>query len=225
MNELLEGHRARLKTRLIQSNLGSVADYETLELILCLAVPRKDMKPLAKVLINKFSSLGKVLNADPSLLMQVSGVGPSVISTFRLFREVIASVTKEQITNDNIFSSWDKMIEYVRSTMGYNSTEQLRVLFLNNKNILLADELQDYGTISSISIYPREIVKKAIYHSASAIILIHNHPSGSTKPSKSDLELTEITVRALSAIDVKLLDHVIVSSSNHYSFKANRLIS
>jgi DNA repair protein RadC len=225
MNELLEGHRARLKTRLIQSNLGSVADYEILELILCLAIPRKDMKSLAKMLINKFGSLGKALNADPSLLVQISGVGPSVISTFRLFREVIASVTKEQITNDNIFSSWDKMIEYVRSTMGYNSTEQLRVLFLNNKNMLLADELQDYGTISSISIYPREIVKKAIYHSASAIILIHNHPSGSTKPSKSDLELTEITVRALSAIDVKLLDHVIVSSSNHYSFKANRLIN
>ena len=225
MNELLEGHRARLKSRLIQSNLGSVADYEILELILCLAIPRKDMKPLAKILINKFGSLGKVLNADPSLLAQASGVGPSVISTFRLFREVIASVTKEQIANDNIFSSWDKMIEYVRSTMGYNSTEQLRVLFLNNKNMLLADELQDYGTISSISIYPREIVKKAIYHSASAIILIHNHPSGSTKPSKSDLELTEVTVQALSAIDVKLLDHVIVSSSNHYSFKANRLIS
>lgn len=225
MNELLEGHRARLKARLIQSNLGLVADYEILELILCLAIPRKDVKPLAKILINKFGSLGKVLNADPSLLAQVSGVGPSVISTFRLFREVIASVTKEQIVNDNIFSSWDKMIEYVRSTMGYNSTEQLRVLFLNNKNMLLADELQDYGTISSISIYPREIVKKAIYHSASAIILIHNHPSGSTKPSKSDLELTEVTVQALSAIDVKLLDHVIVSSANHYSFKANRLIS
>jgi len=182
------------------------------------------VKTLAKILINKFGSLGKVLNADPSLLTQISGVGPAVISTFRLFRETIASVTKEQITNGNILSSWDKMIEYVRSTMGYNATEQLRTLFLNNKNMLLADELQDYGTISSISIYPREIVKKAIYHSASAVILIHNHPSGSTKPSKADLELTEVTVRALGTIDVKLLDHVIIGSSSHYSFKGNHLI-
>ena len=224
MNELAEGHRARLKARLIQSNLGSVADYEILELIICLAIPRKDVKTLAKILINKFGSLGKVLNADPSLLTQISGVGPAVISTFRLFRETIASVTKEQITNGNILSSWDKMIEYVRSTMGYNATEQLRTLFLSNKNMLLADELQDYGTISSISIYPREIVKKAIYHSASAVILVHNHPSGSTKPSKADLELTEVTVRALGTIDVKLLDHIIIGSSSHYSFKGNHLI-
>lgn len=224
MNELAEGHRARLKARLVESNLGSVADYEILELIICLAIPRKDVKTLAKTLIKRFGSLGKVLNADPSLLTQISGVGPAVISTFRLFRETIAKVTKEQIMETNIISSWDKLIEYVRSTMGYNATEQLRILFLNNKNMLLADEFQNYGTVSSISIYPREILKKVIHHSASAVILIHNHPSGNTTPSKADLELTEVTVRALGTIDVKLLDHIIISSSSHYSFKAHHLI-
>ncbi len=224
MNELAEGHRARLKARLVESNLGSVADYEILELILCLAIPRKDVKNLAKTLIKKFGSLGKVINAEQALLTQVSGVGPAVISTFRVFRETIASVTKEQIAETNVLSSWDKMIEYVRSTMGYNSTEQLRILFLNNKNMLLADEFQDYGTVSSISIYPREILKKVIHHSASGVILIHNHPSGSTTPSKADLELTEITSRALATLDVKLLDHIIISSTSHYSLKAHHLI-
>ena len=224
MSSLKEGHRARLRNRLTKSPLGSIADYELLELILYFAIPRKDVKDLAKILIKKFGTLGAVLYAEPALLTQITGIGPSATSAFRVFAETIAHVSKEQIANTNILSAWDKLIDYVRSTMGYNATEQLRILFLNNKNILLADELQDYGTINSISIYPREIVKKTIYHSASNIILIHNHPSGSTKPSKSDLELTEVTIHALNTINVRLIDHIIISNTSHYSFKANNLI-
>jgi DNA repair protein RadC len=224
MTTLTEGHRARLKARLLKSPLGSIAEYETLELILYLAIPRKDVKDLAKNLLKKFGNLGAVLNAEPALLSQTPGIGPAVISVFRIFRETISHVAKEQLINAPIFSVWDKLIEYLRSTMGYNATEQLRILYLNNKNMLLADELQDYGTVNSIGIYPREIVKKVIHHSASAIILVHNHPSGKTNPSKADLELTEITIRALNNINVKLVDHIIISHNSHYSFKANNLI-
>ena len=225
MSELHEGHRARLKNRLMQSSLGSMAEYETLELILCLAIPRKDVKDLAKTLLKKFKSLGAVLAAEPEILMQVPGIGPAVISTFRIFYETVAQVTKEQIVNSDIMSNMDKVVEYLRSTMGYCSTEQLRILYLNNKNRLMADELHDYGTINSVSIYPREIVKKTVYHCATSLILVHNHPSGNILPSEADIKLTKLTAQALNSINAKLMDHIIISSNSHYSFRAHSLIN
>lgn len=224
MNELAEGHRSRLKQRLMKMSLGSIANYELLELILILAIPRRDVKPLAKNLLLEFKTLGNVIYAEPEVLSQISGVGPAVISTFRIFKETIAHITKEQVIDLVELDTTDRLVNYLRSAIGYSPTEQFHILFLNNKLALIADELQDYGTINSISIYPREVIKKVLYHSANNIVLVHNHPSGSTKPSRADLELTEVTIRALNSIDVKLVDHIIISPTSYYSFKAHKIL-
>ena len=222
--ELVTGHRERLKEKLLRSKIGTLHDYEILELVLFNSIPRKDVKPIAKKLIQEFGNLGKIINTPPSKLTQIPGVGDSTIKLFRILQEVISSVTKEQILKRPIIKSWDKLIEYVRANIGYSNTENLHTLYLNHKNILIADKLHDHGTVSTVSIYPREIVKSALFHDASSVIIVHNHPSGITEPSKSDLTLTQAVQDALGTINVKLLDHIIISSNSYFSFKTHDLI-
>lgn len=224
MSEFHEGHRARLKQRLMNTALGVMPDYEILELILSLAIPRRDVKPLAKGLLLKFRTLGNVIHAEHESLVQITGVGPAVISTFRIFREVVAHIAKEQVVDLSLLDSTERLVNYCRSYIGYSATEQFHILYLNTQLRLIANELQDYGTIDCVSVYPREILKKVLFHSANYVVLVHNHPSGNTRPSRADVEITELTVRALNSIDVKLFDHIIISPTSYYSFKEKRML-
>jgi DNA repair protein RadC len=219
------GHRQRLKTRLLNSKSETMSDYELLELILFLAVPRKDVKQLAKNLINHFGSFGQIINAKQDDLEEIKDINNSIISTFRIIKESSALLSKEKVDRKiSILSSWKSLLDYCRVTMGYNSTEQLRIFYLNKKNILIKDELQEYGTIDNIALYPREIARKALLINASAIIIVHNHPTGNTTPSSADIEVTKKLIEALKIFNIMVHDHIIISSQNHFSFKSNNLI-
>jgi DNA repair protein RadC len=222
--ELVSGHRSRAKEKLIKSKNGSLYDYEILELLLFHSIPRKDVKPLAKKLIQAFGNLGNVIYASPEKLSLIPELGNSTFVLFKLLQETLQRVTKEQLSKKTIIGSWDQLITYARTSIGYRSTENLHILFLNSKNIMITDEVHEHGSTNSISIYPREIVKSALYHDASSIILIHNHPSGITKPSKADISITTEIQQALISINVSVIDHVIISSNSYFSFKANGLL-
>lgn len=218
------GHRHRMKKRLMRSSLGSLDDYEIVELMLFNSIPRKDVKRIAKILLKKFGNIGKMSSAPANQLSEIHNIGDSTIALFRLIQEVVLRVNKEQIITKPIFKSWDKLINYVRSNIGYSATENFQILYLNNKNIPIAEELCEYGTINSVNIYPREVVKRALYHEASGIVIVHNHPSGITEPSTADKEITKSLQRALEVISVKVLDHIIISSNSYFSFRNNDLL-
>jgi len=217
------GHRQRLKERFIKSP-SSVHDYEILEMILFCSIPRKDVKDLAKMLLREFSDISGVLNATHDKLLAIEGVTESVYANIRLIKEALSRSLKENIATKNILSSWNSLIEYLRASQGNMATEQFRILFLNKKNILIADELQETGTIDQTPVYPREVVKRALFHEASAIILVHNHPSGNPTPSKEDVALTTHIVNACEMIGVLVHDHVIICKNDFYSFKSNLLL-
>lgn len=222
--ELVSGHRSRVKKKLMNSNSKSLPDYEILELILFNSIPRKDVKPLSKKLLKIFGTLGKVIYASPEKLSLIPEIGDSTIALFSLIQETLQRVTKEQLFKKTIIGSWDQLITYARTSIAYKTTENLHIIYLNSKNILITDEVHEHGSATSISIYPREIVKSALYHDASSIILIHNHPSGITKPSKADISITNEIQKALLPIGISVLDHVIISSNSYFSFKANGLL-
>lgn len=217
------GHRKRLKERL-RGAPANLADYEILELLLCSAVPRRDVKPLAKELLHHCHSLPGVLNASQEKLMSVEGVTEAIYTQILLCLELNKRVLKQSIMKQEVLSSWSAVLNYLKVAMGSLQTEQFRVLFLNTKNLLIADELQPSGTIDQTVAYPREIIKRALFHSASAIILVHNHPSGDPSPSKADITLTNKIVDACGAVGIRVHDHVIMTSNDYYSFKANLLL-
>jgi DNA repair protein RadC len=218
------GHRTRLKERLLASGRGELPDYEILELILCLALPRRDVKPLAKKLIEEFGSFAKAINATEHNLMALEGVGTSVVAAFRAVNEAAARLIKEEITTKPIIESWKSLLDYCRATMGHIKTEQFRIIYLDRKNMVIADELQEIGTVDHVAVYPREIMKKALHIDASAIILVHNHPSGNTNPSKADIAMTKQIMQIGSLMSISLHDHIIISNKSHYSFKSNGLL-
>jgi DNA repair protein RadC len=224
LEESVLGHRSRAKSRLAKAKTGSLEDYELLEIALFYSIPRKDVKILAKTLLKEFGSLGNIINATPHKLQRFKGIGESSITLFRLFQEVIKRTTKEELSERPIIASFDKLINYIRSNIGYKTTESLHTIYLNSKHILIADEVQDYGTVNSVGVYPREIAKAALYHDASSIVLVHNHPSGITKPSQADITLTDKVLEALTPLNITLLDHIIISRSSYFSFKANKLL-
>lgn len=217
------GHRKRLKEKFLLST-NHFSDYEILEILLFYAIPRKDVKPLAKTLLKTFGSLDGVINATHDKLLSVSGITDNTYIAFSVIKEIIQRMLKQNIMHQNILSSWDALLEYLKITMGHNKTEQSRILFLNKKNILIADELQNVGTVDQTPLYPREVVKRALFHESSAIILVHNHPSGNPTPSKADITLTQSIIDACNTINVTVHDHVIISKNNFYSFKSNLLI-
>lgn len=216
------GHRQRLKARFMKKP-SLIEDYELLELILYWGIKRADVKPLAKQLLNEFGGIGNVIHAETDRLKTL-GVSEANIVNTTVIREIIARITKEKVANKHIISSWNALIDYLQSVMGYLRTEQFRILFLNKKNVLIADESQEVGTIDQTIVYPREVIKRALYHEASAIILVHNHPSGNTKPSKADIELTNIIVKACATIGVTIHDHVVIGKEEYFSFKSNMLL-
>lgn len=218
------GHGARIREKLLNSRSNLMPDYEILEILLCMALPRRDTKALSKELTTKYGSFAKVISAEPESLLEVKGVGQSVLAAFQLIKESATRLTKEEINNKPIISSWKSLIAYCRSLMGHTKKEIFLVLYLNNQNELIGEDIQDYGTVDQINIYPREIVKRALFFNASAIILAHNHPSGCTKASRDDIETTKQIQTALLPFKILIHDHVIISDRSFFSFKSEGLL-
>lgn len=217
------GHRLRLKQKLLRTTEG-LADYELLEVLLFSAIPRKDVKPLAKHLLIHFGNLSNLINADKEKLLLVEGMNENICCSLYLIRELIKRILKHKIVKQNVISSWDSLLDYLKSSMTSLKIEQFRILFLNKKNVLIAEEIIGIGTIDQAPVYPREIVKRALFHEAGAIILVHNHPSGSSKPSKADIELTSKIIETCNSVNINVHDHVIIAGNDYYSFKSNMLL-
>ena len=218
------GHRQRLKDRFIKSGAGALADYELLELVLCLAIPRRDVKPLAKELLNRFGNFAEVINADNERLKEINGIGDNAVVALKLVRDGAVKLTQENIIDRPMLSSWSALIDYCRASMAYNKTEQFRILFLDKKNVLIADEVQQEGTVDHTPVYPREVIKRALELGASALLLVHNHPSGDPTPSRADIEMTREIAEAGKKLGVKMHDHIIMGRSGHVSFKTLNLL-
>ncbi len=195
-----------------------------LELVLCIAQPRRDMKPLAKELIDKFGSYANVISASPDALASVDGVKETTIATFKVIHEAAKRLARAEIKSRQVLTSWQAVLDYCRTSMGREHNEQFRVFFLDRKNALIADEAQQKGTVDQTAVYPREVVKRALELGASAIIMAHNHPSGDTTPSRGDIEMTRQVKEACEKIGIALHDHVIVSRSETTSFKSLGLL-
>ncbi len=217
------GHRSRVKEKFLKSP-GSLQDYELLELALFWALPRKDTKPIAKQMLSDLKNLAGIIYADSDKLLSIEGATQGMLVNFIVIREFIDRVLKQNIINTHVLNSWNALIEYLQTSMGSMKTEQFRIIFLNSKNIIVADELQSLGTVDQTSLYPREVVKRALFHEATAIILVHNHPSGDPKPSKADIELTKEVVKACATFNITVHDHVIISKKRFFSFKSECLL-
>lgn len=213
------GHRQRLRDKLLNNGSEALADYELLELVLSIAIPRRDVKPLAKELINTFKTFGGVITANPSDLKQIKGVGDTVIATLKIIEASQIKTLKDKIENTSIISSWTELIDYCKLNIGNKDTEEFHILYLNTKCHLIKDETHSTGTINTSSVYPRKILKEVLKIGATSIIIVHNHPTGDTTPSKADIQITNKIKETLKTIDVSLHDHLIVAKGNYISFK------
>ena len=194
--------------------------YELLELLLTIAIPRRDVKPLAKELIRKFGSFAEVVNAPLEELMLVKGVKENTAAVLRIVRECSVRSSWQSLkgTDAPVISDFDAMVDYCRSAMAYQMVEEFRIIFLNSKLYVIGEEIQQRGTVDQVAIHPREVIKSAMMHGASAMILVHNHPSGIVTPSKADMEITKRIKEAAEAVSIRLFDHLIISKSSVYSF-------
>ena len=218
------GHRERLRERFREAGPGALPDYELLEMVLFRAISRGDTKPLAKALIAKFGSFAEVVSATPERLKEVTGVGEAIVTELKLIRAAALRLMKGEIINRPLLSSWSAILEYCRASMAFENKEQFRILFLDKKNQLIADEVQQEGTVDHTPVYTREVMKRALELSASAIILAHNHPSGDPTPSFADIDMTRKIIDAGMKLGITVHDHVIIGRNGHTSFKASKLI-
>lgn len=219
-----DGHRQRLRERLLNNFEPNLPDSELLEIILFPASPRRDVKPLAKQLLQQFGGLNAVFDASKEELCKVRGMNLSAIANIKVAKALAIRLIKNNFKDRPVLQSWKGVLDYLRATMAHLRHEEFRLLFLNKKNILIADEPQPSGTIDRAPIYPREIIRRAIALEAAAIIMVHNHPSGDVRPSSQDIKITREIMHAASFLGIELHDHVIISLPNHYSFKAHGLI-
>jgi len=218
------GHRDRLKTRIQQHGATKLADYELLEALLFYAIPRRDTKEIYKTLINKYKSINNILNANYDELKAIPHIGEHSIILFRLIQAFAVRLGEEKIIKKSTFGSWKDVIEYCRTRIGFEDKEYFLAIFVDSSNnIIAADELAA-GTIDRVAVYPREVVRHTLGYNASAVILVHNHPSGSIEPSKQDIVMTKTIHQAIQAIDARLHDHLIISGEGHFSFKNAGLI-
>jgi DNA repair protein RadC len=218
------GHRRRLKERFMRAGGEAVADYELLEMLLFAVIRRADVKPLAKALLKRFGSFAEVIAAPKARLQEVDGVGEETALHLMVVREAAARLAKGAVQNRKILGSWSALIEYCRTAMAFEEKEQFRILFLDKRNQLLADEVQQKGTVDHTPVYPREIVKRALELSATAVILVHNHPSGDPQASQADIRMTREIIEIASPLGIVVHDHVIVARNGHFSFKGRGLI-
>lgn len=213
------GHRDRLRRRFLEGGDSALADYELLELLLFQAQARRDMKPLAKRLIARFGSFGAVISASPTDLARVEGAGPSVIAALKVVRAAAVRLAREEVVDRPVLSSWQQVLDYCRIAMAHEGVEQFRLLFLDSKNAVIADEVQQTGTVNHTPVYPREVVKRALEVGATALIMVHNHPSGDPSPSKADIEMTRSVADAAGRLGITLHDHIVIGRSGHVSMR------
>lgn len=218
------GHRERLRSRFRESGPEALADYELLELVLFRAVPQRDVKPLAKELIDAFGSFAEVISAPATRLKEIDGVGDAIVTELKIIEAAAQHLARGRIKSKQVLSSWSAVIEYCRTSMAFADKEQFRVLFLDKRNQLIADEVQQKGTVDHTPVYPREVVKRALELSATAIVLVHNHPSGDPTPSRADIQMTKTIIEVARPLGIEVHDHIIVGKYGHASLKGMRLI-
>ncbi len=213
------GHRKRLRQKLLENGANVLADYELLELVLSIAIPRCDVKPLAKKLINTFESYGNVISAPIDQLSEVNGIGETAISTIKIIEESAIRLKKSRIKDRPALSSWNALLDYLMTSMGALREEQLRLIFLDKKNRIITDEVQQKGTVDHTPIYPREIIRRCLTLGATAFIIVHNHPSGDPKPSENDINMTKKVIKAADSMGIVVHDHIIIAGKKYISFK------
>ena len=218
------GHRARLRERLLRGGGDALLDHELIEYLLCLAIPRRDTKPLAKRLLAEFGGIGPLLTAGPDALARVEGVGESALAAIKLAQAIAVRTLREQVMAKPVLGSWDALLAYLRADMAHRNTECVRVLHLNTKNHLIRDEVMSEGSIDTAHLYTREVIRRAIELGSAAIILVHNHPSGDANPSRADIALTREIADAGKIMGVDVHDHVIVAAGECRSMRAMGLV-
>lgn len=218
------GHRDRLRARFRSAGADALSDYELLELVLFRALPRRDVKPLAKALIQAFGSFAETVHAPDARLREIGGLGEAAITEIKLIAATSSRVAKGQLKQRTVLSSWATVIDYCRTAMAFADKEQFRILFLDKRNQLIADEVQQVGTIDHTPVYPREVVKRALELSATAIIMVHNHPSGDPTPSQADIQMTKAVIEVSKPLGIAVHDHIIVGKHGHASLKGMKVI-
>jgi len=213
-------HRQRLRARFMQGGAAAMPDYELLELVLFRAIPRRDVKPLARALLDQFGDFNRVITAAEARLRDVPGVGDAVVVELKILEAAAHRLARAKVLRQHVVSSWDALLDYCHTTMSHRETEQFRVLYLDRKNVIIADEEQGKGTVDHVPVYPREVAKRALELNASALILVHNHPSGDPTPSQSDIDMTQQIMAACHALGLTLHDHLIIGKSRELSFKS-----
>jgi DNA repair protein RadC len=217
-------HRSRLRARFDEAGAGALADYELLELMLFRTIPRQDTKPLAKALLARFGDLSAVLAAPVERIAEVKGVGPAVAQDLKIIQAMLERAMRAPLHQRTVISSWSQLVNYCRVALAHEPREQFRVLFLDTKNQLIADEVMNEGTVDHAPVYPREIARRALELSAASVILVHNHPSGDPKPSAADLAITREIVAAAETVSVRVHDHLVIGRNGVASFKSLGLL-
>jgi DNA repair protein RadC len=218
------GHRERLRDRFREAGSDALSDYELLELLLFRALPRRDVKPLAKSLLEKFGSFAEVISAPESRLAQVKGLGDAAVTELKVVQAAASRLLRGAVKKRRVLSSWSSVLDYCRSAQAFSDREQFRVLFLDKRHQLIADEIQQTGTVDHTPVYPREVVKRALELSATAVILVHNHPSGDPTPSRADIQMTQQIISVAQPLGISVHDHIIVGKEGHASLKGLKLI-
>lgn len=213
-------HRKRLRARFMQGGAVAMPDYELLELVLFRALPRQDVKPLARRLLDTFGDFNRVLSAPAHRLTDVQGVGEAVVQELKIIEAAAHRMARARVMHRPVLTGWNALLDYCHTSMAHRETEQFRVLFLDRKNVLIADEEQARGTVDHVPVYPREVVKRALELNASALILVHNHPSGDPTPSDADISMTAQILAAAEALSITLHDHLIIGKERELSFRS-----
>ncbi|EEE38413.1 DNA repair protein RadC [Rhodobacteraceae bacterium KLH11] len=217
----IKDHRKRLRERFMSGGATAMPDYELLELALFRSIPRQDVKPLARALMDTFGDFNRVLTAPEERLRQIKGVGDTVITDLKILEACAHRMARARVMQRHVLSGWDALLDYCHTTMAHREIEQFRVFYLDRKNVLIADEEQAKGTVDHVPVYPREVAKRALELNASALILVHNHPSGDPTPSQSDIDMTNRIQDACSALGLTLHDHLIIGKSAELSFRSH----
>ena len=218
------GHRERLRERFRDAGPDALADYELLELVLFRAIPQRDLKPLAKTLLDEFGSFAEVIAAPEARLEKIAGLGQASITELKIIQAAAQRLLRGQVRKREVLSSWSSVLDYCRLAQGFAEKEEFRILYLDRRNQLIRDEVKQVGTVDHAPVYPREVVKRALELSATAIILVHNHPSGDPTPSRADIQMTQAIIEVARPLGIAVHDHIIVGKDGHASFKALRLL-
>ncbi len=219
-----QGHRARMREKLLQRGPEALADYEMLEMLLFFAMPKGDTKPLAKALINRFGSFGAVLAAPQEALLATRGLGPHSVAALKLVQASALRLARAEVMERPVLNNWERLIGYLTAVLAEEKVEQFRILFLDTRNRLIADEAQARGTVNHTPVYPREVVKRALELHATALILVHNHPSGDPTPSREDVAMTAEVKAAAGVLGIALHDHLIIGRGRHLSVRREGLL-